>query len=273
MHEYDIALKTFLREGTQSLLALTGLTIERWHNVELPEVRNRRVHQLGETEDGRLVHIELQSTNDADMALRMLEYYAAVYRQFGRYPEQVVLYVGEAPMRMSGRIETANLSFTCRMVDIRELDGDSLLESARIGDNIIAVLARVRDRRAAVREILNRIATEDPGERGKALTGFMMLAGLRRLEEIIEQEAGQMPLLDDILDNKVLGREFRRGREQGREHGLHDGELTVLLCLMEKRFGSVPPALRERLAAMPATELEAAALRFLDAGRAEDVLG
>jgi len=98
MQEYDVALKSFLRNGKESLQALTSVAVERWHNVELPEVRNLRVDLLGEATDGRLVHIELQSAHDATMALRMMEYAAAVYRQFGRFPEQIVLYVGDAPV-------------------------------------------------------------------------------------------------------------------------------------------------------------------------------
>jgi hypothetical protein len=265
LHEYDIALKTFLRQGRESLRGLTSVVVERWHNVELPEVTNRRVDLLGEAADGHLLHIELQSTNDTNMALRMMEYCAAVFRQFGRFPEQVVLYVGEKPLRMSGTLSSAHFSFECRIVDIRELDAEQLLASDRIGDNVIAVLGRIGDRRGTVRRILSRIAAEDPGERARALKAFTMLAGLRQLEEVIEQEAHQMPLLDDIMENKVLGREFRRGR--------HDGELAVLLRQSEKRFGVVPPAVRERLAGMSAEEIESAALRLLDASSIEEVLG
>ena len=53
---------------------------------------------LGETAQGTLVHIELQSANHVRMALRMLEYSVAIYRKFHRFPEQVVLYVGNAPI-------------------------------------------------------------------------------------------------------------------------------------------------------------------------------
>ena len=62
-------------------------------------------------------------------------------------------------------------------MDIRELDGERLLESARLEDNVIAVLARLRDSRAAVRRILGRIAAADPSERADALTGVLILAG------------------------------------------------------------------------------------------------
>lgn len=129
------------------------------------------------------------------------------------------------------------------------------------------MLARVSDQRAAVKRILDRIASGDPSRRADALKGFMVLAGLRQLEEVIEQEANQMPLLDDILDNKVLGREFRRGLDLGR----HNGELAVLLPLMEKRFGVVPSAVRERLGRMSAEEIQTAALRLLDARSVEEL--
>lgn len=38
---------------------------------------------LGETADGTLVHIELQSTNEAGMAIRMLEHATAIHGQLG----------------------------------------------------------------------------------------------------------------------------------------------------------------------------------------------
>ena len=53
MHEYDIALKTLLmRPGGSLLSTVTGASIDRWHNVELSEMRSRRVDLLGETATG-----------------------------------------------------------------------------------------------------------------------------------------------------------------------------------------------------------------------------
>jgi hypothetical protein len=66
VHEYDIALKSVIRRLSGSALeAITGFAIERWHNVEFPEVRVLRVDMVGETADGRLVQVELQSTPPA----------------------------------------------------------------------------------------------------------------------------------------------------------------------------------------------------------------
>jgi hypothetical protein len=71
------------------LSALTGLPSLHWLNVEAPLVRNLRVDLLGETADGDLVHIELQSRNEKDFPLRMGEYSFGVALRHGRLPGQV----------------------------------------------------------------------------------------------------------------------------------------------------------------------------------------
>ena len=101
MQDYDVVLKLLLRGSAKLLLAdLAGTTVARWLNVELPELVNRRVDLLGETDDGTLIQIDLQSGHDKTMALRMAEYALAIYRLFGKFPRQVVLYVGELPLKM-----------------------------------------------------------------------------------------------------------------------------------------------------------------------------
>ena len=62
-----------------------------------------------------------------------------------RFPRQVLLYVGEAPLRMAKELRGDDVWFRYRAIDIRELDGERLLESEEVGDNVIAILARLRD--------------------------------------------------------------------------------------------------------------------------------
>jgi len=154
--------------------------------------------------------------------------------------------------------------FRYRAIDIRELDGERLLESDEVGDNVIAILARLRDHKDAVRRIVERIAGLVPVERETALGQLLILAGLRHLEETVEREARKMPILGDTLDNKVLGREFKRG--------LQEGELTVLRRLIEKRFGAIPSWAEERLTGRSAADLEELSVRALDAQSIEDLL-
>lgn len=172
--------------------------------------------------------------------------------------------MGEAPLRMVTSLRGGGLSFEYQAIDVRNLDGDRLLESEEVGDNIIAVLAQLRDHKEAVRQIVMRIAGLAPSERATALEQLFILAGLRRLEEIVEQEARKMPVYIDILENKVLGREFKKG--------LQEGERAILRRVIEVRFGSLPSWAEQRLASASTDLLEKLATRLLDAANLEELL-
>jgi len=72
-----------------------------------------------------------------------------------------------------------------------------------------------------------------------------------------------MPLLNDILDNRVLGREFKRGLQQG--------ELTLLRRQIEERFGPIPQWAEDRLTALSAADLEELGVRVLKAKTIEEL--
>jgi hypothetical protein len=268
MHEYDVALKNILtRPGNSVLAQVTGASSLKWLNVEAPKVSNRRVDLLGELPDRNLIHIELQSRNEKDFPLRMAEYLFGIGRQYGRLPRQVALYVGEAPLRMKDRVEGADVSVRFHLVDIRDLDGEELLASAHVGDNVLAVLTRLSEQPRAVRRILERIAAGDPEGRDQAFAELLILAKLRQLSGEVERETREMPILEDIMDHDVIGPAIRKGLRQGRV----EGQVEMLLSQMEKRFGRIPLSVSERIAALKPAQLKRVGLRLLDARRIEDL--
>ena len=272
MQEYDVTLKSLLQgSATLVMRELTGTAVARWLDVELPKVqnvRNPRLDLLAETVDGDLVHVELQSGNDIAMPLRMAEYCLGVFRLYGRFPRQVVLYVGEAELRMASELRAPGVLFQYRLIDIRELDGDRLMESGEVGDNVIAILAGLRDYEGAVRRIMERIAGLATAERETALAQLTILAGLRHLSQTVERETRNMPIDLDIRDHEFLGPIIREAEQKG----LQKGELAVLRRLIEKRFGCLPRRADERLAALSVSELEDLSERVLDAASIEDLL-
>ena len=183
MQEYDVALKLLLRGSAQlTIRELMGASVDIWIDAELPKIQNLRVDLLGETSEGGLVHLELQSSNDSAMALRMAEYSLGIFRLFGRFPRQVLLYVGEPALRMESELRGPNVFFRYEAVDVRTLDGERLLESSTVGDNVIAILARLRDHGDAARKIVERIAGLPAPDREAALGQLLVLAGLRHLK-------------------------------------------------------------------------------------------
>jgi hypothetical protein len=281
MQEYDVSLKTLLRNSAvYTIRELTGGAIVNWLDVEFPKVQNLRADMVGESTDGEIFHLELQSRNEPSMALRMLEYCTGIFRLRGSFPRQILLYVGEPALRMDAELHGPGLSFSFHAVDIRSLDGDRLIESPFVGDNVIAILARLRDAREAVRRIIRKIGDLPSAEQAAAIYQLLKFAGLRRLAAVVEEETHKMPIEIDILENEVLGREYKRGLAAGKELGLAAGEergqrlgeLHALRRLLEKRFGLLPVWAEEHLAARTQDELDDLLSRVLDATSLENLL-
>ncbi len=286
MHEYDTVLKALLQSPQNTVFErITGTRIDHWLNVEFPEVQQTRVDMLGVTtvHAHDLAALELQSANDMKLPLRMAEYALRTYRQHGAFPRQYVLYVGNEPLRMPE--ELAGPDFSCRykIVDIRTLDEGSLLDSPFDSDNVMAILTKHRNRRETIRRILERIAKLEGGRRDEAFKKLTILAGLRKLGEVVNAEVKQMPILDDIMDHDLLGPAIRQGMQKGLQEGMEKGiekgiaqgvqkgELNILGRQLSKRFGMLPPWVDERLSKLSTTELEELSLRLFDAKSIDDL--
>lgn len=241
------------------LSALTGASSLRWLNVETPLVRNLRVDLLGETADGELIHIELQSKNDATFPLRMGEYSFAVALRHGRLPRQVALYVGSDTLRIKNEIEGPGGVFRFHLTDIRELDGELLLASKNPGDNVIALLTRLGREPDAVRRVLDRIAAGPSELREEALAELSIIAGLRKLGEEVKRETRNMPIQESIMDHDSIG------------PLLLQAQMEMLAGQIEERFGSISPRVRAQLAALPHQDLKIASLRLVKARCVEDM--
>jgi hypothetical protein len=207
------------------------------------------------------------------MEIRMLEYGLAALRKYHSFPTQVCLYVGEKRARMKTELRGPHLEYSYRLVDVRELDGERLLKSGRVDDNIVALLTGLSDQREAARVVVQRIKRLRKGERESALARLVILAGLRKtLGKMVEEEARKVPILNDILDHEVIGPEIKKGIQKGELIGRQKEGLTILRRLIKKRFGSVPNWAEERLAKLSAKELEQLSVRVLDAKSIETLL-
>jgi hypothetical protein len=218
---------------------------------------------------GICFRLELQSRNEKLFGFRMGEYLFASGRKYGRLPRQIVLYVGEAPLRMKNLVEGPDLSYRFHMVDIRDLDGEALLASRNLGDNVIAILTAIGSQPGTVRRILERIAKGPAAERDEALAEFLILAGLRRLKDEVRKEARRMPIHLDIMDNELIGPLIRQKQEDARVKG----QIDFFVLQLEKRFGRVPARIKKRLGSLNPEQCKAASVNIFDAERIEDIFG
>lgn len=137
---------------------LAGSTVEAWLETELPAVvENPRMDSPGEATDGTLVHLELQSTNDASVLLRM-----------GRYALRYLITVqkvspandGLCGRSQDGRRAPRRSGFLVSLSCSRDPGPrrGRAPQSGAVGDNIFALLAGCSDSRTAVRTTLEKIA-------------------------------------------------------------------------------------------------------------------
>jgi flagellar biosynthesis/type III secretory pathway protein FliH len=116
----------------------------------------------------------------------------------------------------------------------------------------------------------------------------LALARLRKMVHAVEREARKMTELQMVLENEVLGREYRRGEAKGRKEGLARGVARglargearglargrheILRKLLTKRFGPLPEWAEEQLSTLTAAQCDRLAVRVLDAKSLESLL-
>ena len=146
---------------------------------------------------------------------------------------------------------------------------------------MIAILTRLRDHKEAIRTIVDKIAELPESERHVAMQQLVVLAGLRRLAQTVNEEVQKVPLIIDLMENDLLGPVLRQGMEKGLEKGLKkglkkgleqgleqgraQGEQLLLRRLIEKRFGSIPEWAKTKLASLSIPEIERIGERIFEA--------
>ncbi len=299
--DFDGALKELWERDRPSLLhALTGgVPIRETLNVELPRVQARRADIVYLLDDGSILHIEFQSTNDRDIAYRQGIYCLLLAQRHRKPVRQVVLYVGRGKMTMPDSIETGQTTVHYQILDIRSIAAEQLVATGHPADLALSILGGGGHR------ILTRIiaaATRlDGPARNRVLAQLLVLSGLRGLSTKVEWEMKHMGVVIDARKNPVLMRYFQevaeeikaeafaegrelgvelgveRGREQGREQGREGGTLAgkaqLLEGLLTERFGSLPKWATERLHRATADQLDRWGRKFVTAATLENVIG
>ena len=271
--DYDVALKLLFRsQSSRAVEEIAGGPVKRWLDKELPAIRNTRADLVGETAVGDIVHLEFMSENQKLFELRMAGYYVEIYRAWCKHPRQALVYVGRAKLQMSGRFRSPTLSYRFRVVDLRELNGRRFLASDAVSDQILALLMRLKNRRGAIRRILGTIAALEAKAREEVLSQLVVICGLRDITTEVEEEIRKVPVLNSLLDHKILGREFKKGLEQGRQEGRQagrqegrqEGEAKLLRRQLEQRYKKLPKWVADKLATATPAQLELWGERFVE---------
>jgi hypothetical protein len=253
-----------------------------------------------------LLMLEFQSTIDRWMALRVMVYAGLLWQQIvaekklaadGRLPPvfPVLIYNGDTPWTVPTSLEAlislppGSLLWQWQPKARYHIIDEGAFSQADLAsrDTLASLLFRLEHCRQAdeavrlVDEVIDWFRRHDGFARLMPL--FAGLAG--RVIRMAEGAPPDLQVSENLLEVRTMlatrAAEWKqqwllegeqKGRLEGRLEGEQKGEAKVLLRLLERRFGSVPDAMKDRIAAADVSELDTWIMRVLDAGSIEDVL-
>lgn len=273
--KYDATLKKTFRTPPNLLFSLAlgrKVTLTRLLPGDLITVATAQPDLLFETADGELIHAELHGYGMQDFAVRNLGYFAGILRDFGRPPQQLVFWIGPGKVGVyDGLIFPPALDYRYRLIDVRDIEAELLLDDGAVEESIFAILCKLRDPREVVTGILRRIGELPPEDQREAVMMLLVLSGLRGLKTLVSEEVKRMPVSIDIHENEFLEDIFQQGLEKGLEQGKETSTRDLLVELAESRFGPLPASLRLRIESADLSQLQTWVRRAIRASSLDEI--
>lgn len=149
-----------------------------------PDVLKKVIDTTG---DIFVLQIEFQVANDDEMAHRMLDYKAMLFRKYRIPVRQYVIYLGKGKATMDDSIQTLDLTFKYNLLAINTIDYKTFLTSNQPEEIVLSVLANFNKETPenALKRIISRLEETTEGELAlkRYFKQLRILAQLRKLEQ------------------------------------------------------------------------------------------
>jgi predicted transposase YdaD len=199
---------------------------------------------------GKIIHIEIQVQQDKTLPERMLDYFYAIRKKYGKTPTQIVLFVGKgnpppSKFELQDEFQMQNLSFNFVVLDMKKIDPDVFIKSDKPEEVIVGILAgKFKDKPEIIKKVKERIVeiVKNEEEIAKYIDSISFLAGLFD----VEIEVKPMPIQVDIRKTFLYKWGKEEGLKEGKQKGLKEGEKRgivkglkeAILLGIQLKFGS-----------------------------------
>jgi predicted transposase/invertase (TIGR01784 family) len=261
--DWDDALKIYIGDNAKDLLEWiygTRIVVKRKlqtefkvRTIEADALIESEVMEFEGEEEGEpiLFHIEVQSTNDPEMAERLLSYCFSARRTHHMEVYSCVIYlrdvgtVPQSPLDWKRRGRTY-MVFDYTVVELSKVPFEDLKQTGRINLLPLLVLTQGGANRTRMQEVITELAE---AKKVDLLFATKLFADLvfkdeedqRWLERIFAMYRD--PLAQTPTYQKIL----KEGREEGLEKGKLEGLRHSVLKIVENRFPSLIELARERV--------------------------
>jgi len=246
------------------------------------------VHRQDGAEDWVYIHIEIQGGHDSAFPKRVFTYNCRLFERYDRPVASLAVLADDSaawrPSAFGWEL------FGCRHVLeyplVKLLDYADRLDDLLTDPNPFALVTAAHlltrqtqgdtERRYAAKWRLARLLYERDWDRQRIIDLFAVIDWMMRLpaelenrlwQELITLESNKtMPYVTSV---ERIG--YQRGHLDGHEEGRHAEASALVQKQLRRRFGSLTPAIEERIAALPLERTEALGEALLDFTAAADL--
>jgi predicted transposase/invertase (TIGR01784 family) len=211
-----------------------------------------------------ILHIEFQTLppSDPPLPLRMLDSWVRVYRKYRCPVQQFVIFLKEttSDALFSEELLVGNTRHQYHTIRLWEQDPAIFLSNPVLLP--FATLARSDTPQQLLEQVGSEVAKiEEENLRINIATATQILAGLRfDHRDLIHLLLGEEMMRESVIYQQII----REGIQIGKQKGRQEGEATVILHLLKRRFGSLDKATKKLILQLPVMSLEALSDVLLD---------
>jgi predicted transposase YdaD len=191
---------------------------------------------------GKIIHIEVQVQQDKTLPERMLDYFYAIRKKYGKTPTQIVLFVGRgnpppSKFELKDEFQMQNLSFNFIVLDMKKINPDVFIKSDKPAEVLVGILAgKFKDKPEIIKKVKKRIVEIVKNEEKiiKYIDSISFLAGLFDIEIKVKP----MPIQVDIRKTFLYKWGKKEGLKEGEQRGLVRGLKEGILGIVQAKFGA-----------------------------------
>jgi predicted transposase YdaD len=248
LRRFDLILKEIFSKAVGIIFWLaTGQKIEGKAKILSTEIRFVKsfypdiLLEIG----GKIIHIEIQVQQDKTLPERMLDYFYAIRKKYGKTPTQIVLFVGKgnppsSRFELQDEFGAQSLSFNFIVLDMKKINPDVFIKSDKPEEVLVGILAgKFKDKPEIIKKVKKRIVeiVKDEKEIAKYIDSISFLAGLFD----VKIEVKPMPIQVDIRKTFLYkwGKEegLKEGKQEGLKEGRQEGLKEAILLGVQIKFG------------------------------------
>ncbi len=194
----------------------------------------------------KILHLEIQNSNDYTMPNRMLRYYVDIK---SKYPKteinQYLLYIGKEKLYMKDTIKDKNLSFQYSLVDMHNIDCEEFIKIDTPDALVLSILCDFKDKKdldvlVYITQRLQELTKDDEHSLSKYMLILETLSQNRNLKDKLKKAEDMLRKINfeqlpsyEIGMERGIERGMERGIERGMEKGIERGKLETALLMIE----------------------------------------